>query len=134
MRLAILSESVNNLEVFHGGSRSGGRFATYYTTSEEMAHSYATMHNDRFGTGEVHKEIITIRNPAPKNIINVQAKRAGIDNDDYTPASVFDNNLHGDREVATLVNSLKKLGYDGAVLEDIGYGVQVEGEVFIVFS
>ena len=111
-----------------------GRFVTYYTPSEEMARSYAVMHNDRFGTGEVHKEIITIRNPAPKNIIDVQAHRVGIDNGDYTPASVFDHNLHGDREVATLVNVLKRLGYDGAVLEDIGYGIQVESEVYIVFS
>jgi hypothetical protein len=38
----------------------------YYTTSEEMAHSYAEMYSDLFG--EVHKEIITIRNPTSKNI------------------------------------------------------------------
>ena len=134
MYLTTLSESVHNLEVYHGGSRLRGKFVTYYTPSEEMARSYADMHNDRFGIGEVHKEIITIRNPAPKNIIDIQASKAGIDNGDYTPASVFDHNLHGDREVAILVNTLKRLGYDGAVLEDIGYGVRVESEVYIVFS
>ena len=134
LRTLSLSESVHNLEVFHGGSAAKGKFVTYYTASEEMAKSYATMHNDRFGSGEIHRSLITINNPAPQDIINVAAKKVGIDNAFYTPASVFDNNLHGDKEVATLIGLLKKQGYDGAVLEDIGYGVQIEGEVYIVFS
>jgi hypothetical protein len=134
MLLTALSESIQNLEVYHGGAKSGGRFVTYYTTSEEMARSYAEMHNDRFGSGDVHKEIITIRNPAPESVIENQARRVGIDNSNYTPASVFDHNLHGDREVLTLTKALKRLGYDGAILGDIGYGVRVEGKVYIVFN
>jgi hypothetical protein len=130
----ILSESIRNLEVFHGGSSSKGKIVTYYTTSIEMAKSYAEMHNDRFGSGSIHKSAITINNPAPTNIVDLEAKKIGIDNEHYTPASVFDHNLHGEKEIITLVRSLKKLGYDGAVLEDIGYGVEAAGKVYIVFT
>lgn len=132
MLLATLSEST--FEAYHGGSKTKGRFVTYYTASEEMARSYANMHSDRFGTGEVHRATITINNPAPENVIDNQATRIGIDNSGYTPASVFDCNLHGDEAVSMLVKALKRLGYDSAVLDDIGYGVRIKGKAYIIFS
>ena len=100
-----------------------------------MAKSYADMYNDRFGGGGAVQELtITITNPAPYELIAKEAEKVGIDAGEYTPASVFDHNLHGTRAVARLVNSLKSLGYDGAILEDIGYGVEVAENVYIVFS
>lgn len=133
MKLQLLSESANKFHVFHGGSKIHG-VVTYYTTSLEMAKSYANMHNDRFGYGDVHDFEITINNPAPERVINTIANNIGIDNGDYTPASIFDANLHGEHEIQQLVKSLKRLGYDGAILMDIGYGVQIEGNAYIVFN
>ncbi|MCK9558337.1 MAG: hypothetical protein M0R50_09900 [Candidatus Cloacimonetes bacterium] len=129
-----INESAS-LEVFHGGSAKKGKLVTYYTTSKEMAQSYAEMYNDRFGHGgEVHRSIITIRNPAPEKVIYHTAKQVGIDNDYYTPASVFDTNLHDNWQVSKLVKSLKRSGYDGAVLNDIGYGTQIHEQVYIIFT
>lgn len=128
-------ESIRNLEVYHGGSPAKGKLVTYYTTSEKMAQSYVEMFNDRFGnTGRVHRSTITISNPAPPEIIDLEAKKVGVNIDDYTPASVFDSNLQGYNEVARLVIALKKRGYDGAILKDIGYGIGIVEDVYIVFS
>jgi hypothetical protein len=132
MRLNLISESI---EVFHGGIPSKGNIVTYYTTSEKMAKSYADMSNDRFGSGGgVHKSRITIENPAPESVINQIAQRLGMDIEHYTPASVFDCNLHDDSDVVRLVAILKKLGYDGAILDDIAYGEQIEEKAYITFS
>lgn len=121
--------------VFHGGVGEHGAAVTYYTANRKMAESYVQMSNDRFGTGgSLHETTITIEKPADENIIRREAARVGIDNGAYTPASVFDENLHGEANVRRLVEGLRRLGYDGAVLDDIGYGVQIEDKAFIKFE
>lgn len=131
MKLSVISES----KYYTGGSGKPGRYVTYYTTSPTMAQSYADMYNDRFGDGgAVHEKHVVINNPAPEELINQLAARYGIEDNGYTPASVFDNNLNGDGPVAKLVGALKGRGYDGAILMDIAYGRQEEGLAHIVFS
>jgi hypothetical protein len=121
--------------MFHGGTPNKGNIVTYYTTSEEMAKSYAEMYNDRFGSGgDVHRATISLNNPAPEKLVNKEADRIGIDHSGYTPASIFDQNLHGKKAVFALVKSLKNLGYDGTILGDIAYGKEIEDNVYIVFS
>jgi hypothetical protein len=111
--------------VYRGGPANEGKFVTYHTTSRDVAESYEAMFKERFGEGagaSVHESKVTIASPAPYHVIEKEASKLGIDNGDYTPASVFDNNLHGDRQVQSLVTRLKSRGYDGAILEDIPYG------------
>lgn len=132
------TEPIHGVKLYHGGTGEEGKFVTYYTTSHSMAQSYVGMHEDRFGkTGKakVHEKNVTIARPAPAHVIETEAKKAGIDNEIYTPAGVFDGNLHGDHEVKKLVDSLKRKGYDGAMLEDIPYGGNGEVErAYITFT
>lgn len=143
MRLSLITESdfretnkgIKGLSVYHGGTDREGRHVTYYTTDKEAAETYVSMYNDRFGDGgDLHSSKIDINNPAPEDKIQQLAKRVGIDNEFYTPASVFDAELHGDQVVSRLVKNLLRLGYDGAVLKDISYGGNKEFDAYITFS
>lgn len=126
--------AVTDLRVYHGGVKTHSAAVTYYTTNREMAESYVAMSNDRFGSGgAVHEARITLKNPAPAAIIEREAQKLGIDNSLYTPASVFDAELHGEQEVRQLVRRLGQLEYDGAVLSDIAYGKQIEDQAYVVF-
>jgi hypothetical protein len=125
---------VSNQQVYHGGTSEHSAAVTYYTINKEMAQSYVEMSNDRFGSGgELHEARITIAKPATQDVISREALKVGIENEMYTPASVFDSELHGETEVKQLVRRLTQLGYDGAVLTDIAYGKEIEDKAYIVF-
>jgi hypothetical protein len=102
-----------------------------------MAESYVEMYNDRFGGGgRLTEADVNITNPAPWDFILAQAYLLKMNREEielYTPASIFDENLFGP-VVGDLVESLRKQGYDGAILDDIGYGVQVQDKAYISFS
>lgn len=121
-------------KMYNGGSGQPGKFVTYWTPNKEMAESYVVMHNDRYGDdGKLSEANFQILHPAPWEQIETEAEKLGIDNDTMTPASIFDHNLHGDA-VGDLVKKLSEQGYDGAILDDIGYGVQIEDKAHIVFN
>lgn len=126
---------VRGLKTYRGGTDKEGSLVTYHTTSKEMAESYADMYNDRFGSGgAVHEGTVTIDKPAPAETVSQIASDLGIENDDYTPASVFDYNLHGKDAVQKLVGRLQEQGYDGAVLDDIAYGRNVQDKAYVSFT
>ena len=119
------------IDVWHGGSGKEGKFVTYHTTEKEMAESYIQMYADRFGEGaSLHKKSITIDSPAPEVVVAREAKKLGMEYDDYTPASVFDNNLFEEGDIQKLISKLKNQGYDGTVLEDIPYGQGIPGKEY----
>jgi hypothetical protein len=121
--------AIQGQTMYTGGHGREGRYVTYHTTDRDMAESYKQMYNDRFGEGgEVHSKRVTIANPAPQHVIEAESNKLGMENQFYTPASVFDNNLHDDHQVKALVERLKSKGYDGAVLQDISYGAGGEGK------
>jgi hypothetical protein len=121
--------------MYHGGTAEHAAAVTYYTPNKDMAQSYVDMSNDRFGTGgALHEAQVDIKSPAPQEVITREAAKLGIDNGFYTPASVFDAELHGQHEVNQLVRRLGQLGYDGAVLKDIAYGKNIEDDAHIVFK
>jgi hypothetical protein len=133
------STPVHDKQVYRGGPAHGGSVVTYHTTSQEAAQSYVEMFKDRFGKdaeASVHDTSITISKPAPYHVIKKEAEKLDIENDDYTPASVFDGNLHGESEVKALVSRLKAQGYDGAILEDMPYGHQDLGTIkaYVTFT
>jgi 2'-5' RNA ligase/GNAT superfamily N-acetyltransferase/predicted GIY-YIG superfamily endonuclease len=122
----------------YSGGRPGsgpGKIVTYFTPNKQMAESYVSLYNDRFGGGgELREADVNLIKPAPYEVIEAEAKKLGIDNTHYTPASIFDRNLHGEKMVGTLVKNLKDQGYDGTILDDIGYGVEIQDKAFIKFS
>jgi GNAT superfamily N-acetyltransferase/2'-5' RNA ligase len=121
-------------KMYNGGNSKPGGAVTYWTPNKEMAESYVEMYNDRFGTGgQLNEGEISISNPAPWDVIVAEASKLGINNEMNTPASIFDSNLHG-TEVSQLVRVLQKQGYDGAILDDIAYGRQIQDKAFVKFS
>jgi hypothetical protein len=122
-------------KVFHGGRGVNPNGLTYFTPNKDMAESYVDMTNDRFGTGSgsLSQHQISISKPAPENVVMSEAKKLGIDNSNYTPASVFDTELHGDA-VTQLASNLRKQGYDGAILDDVAYGKNITDKAHIPFS
>jgi hypothetical protein len=106
---------------------------TYYSPNKELAESYVDMHDG----GRLTKHDITISNPALWEVIRSEAIKLRFDEeevDDYTPASVFDTNLFGEVPVRKLVDTLKQLGYDGAILTDIAYGKNITDQAYVVFN
>lgn len=125
--------------LWHGGNLNSSRtpVVTYFTDNKEMAESYVDMSSDRFGEGSLEERDINIHNPAPWEVIRGVAQDLDFDEDEvdnYTPASIFDAELFGEEPVAELVSSLKSKGYDGAILDDIGYGVSIQAKAYIVFN
>jgi len=129
----------NTAKVYHGGDLSSGRkpVVTYWTPDLEMAKSYVDMTHDRFGGDpKIHEKTLTIHS-APWELIKQEAIKAGMDQDDlesYTPASVFDSELHEPGMVKRTVDALKRHGYSGAILTDIAYGKQIEADAWIEFN
>lgn len=122
-------------EMFNGGSLTHRGVVTYWTPNKEMAESYVDMYNDRYGKGgKLNVGDINVKNPASAEVISAEATKLGIDNEMYTPASIFDINLHGQNEVKALVRALRGMGYDGAILDDIAYGKQISAPAYIVFN
>jgi len=121
--------------VYHGGNLSADKpLVTYWTQDREMALSYAEMSADRFGGdhGIIDKTLTLV--PAPWSLIQKEARKVGIDPEDYTPASVFDAEIQGEESVRDLVKALKSLHYTGAILPDIAYGKQIEADAWIEFN
>ena len=137
VKVTVLAQLLLESEVFyHGGNPDReGRQLIYFTKDLKAAESYVDMWNDRYGEGgSIHQAKVTIRHPAPVDVVTQAAQALGIETDMYCPASMFDGALHGYAETEQLVRDLVKQGYDGAILEDIGYGVQVEFDAYIPFS
>ncbi|MFA5262199.1 MAG: hypothetical protein WC378_00125 [Opitutaceae bacterium] len=134
------SKPVVDLPVYHGGLARPGKLVTYYTTDKDAAASYVDMYNDRFGGGgAVHASKISIKNPAPVDVVKEIALQIGMDADEveYTPpASLFDAEIFGEDAVRSLLRKLTAKGYDGAVLPDVPYGSQGGDSIdaYVVFT
>lgn len=123
-------------KVYHGGTYVPGtpiRGKLYTTPNQEMAASYTDMHTHTDGDGWVSAMEHNATRPAPEQVIREEAARLGINNEDYTPASIFDSNLHSPRAVQQLIDNLTAKGYDHAVLGDIGFGVQIDDDAVVLF-
>lgn len=130
------SASTRTAKVYHGGDLNSGRkpIVTYWTPNLEMARSYLVMTRDRFGGDpQIHSKELTLKVPTT-DVIWAQAKLVGIDPDENTPASIFDTELQEEGSVAKLVSKLVRMGYTGAILDDIAYGQQIEDEAWIEFN
>lgn len=129
---------VIDLEVYRGGGDKEGELVTYFTTRQDMAESYVDMYNDRYGAGgKLHKKSLSILSPARQDIIFSTALSIGFDEDDITsgtPATIFDQEIHGRDKVKKLVDTLRKSGHDGAILDDIAYGKNIQDKAYIKFS
>ncbi len=116
--------------VYHSGTFTPGSKISgvvYASANEELAKTYAV------DGGSAQAMVMMAKNPAPADVVMREAKALGMDNGQYTPASIFDADLHGEAEVNSLVDKLESLGYDHAVMHDIAMGKQIEGEVQILF-
>lgn len=119
---------------WHGGGmvEKDSPAVTYYTENKEMAQSYADSKE-----GTLHAVNLELSSPAPWEEIKEAALLLGFPEEEidmYTPASIFDASLFGVSEVRSLVRNLKSMGYDCAILTDIGMGVQIEDEAIVVFN
>lgn len=124
-------------KVYHGGDLDSSRqpVVTFWSPNLELAKTYIDMSRDRFGGNpKIHEKELTIK-PAPWDIIQRECHKIGIDPEEGTPASVFDENIHDRSQVKRLADSLRKLGYTGAILDDTSYGrPQIEDKAWIEFK
>jgi hypothetical protein len=117
---------VKNL--FHGGTYNPGesiRDVLYAAEDPKMAKTFVDMYNDRYGGGAGLRKFAADLEPhqqAPISIVQKHAEAAGIPFEDYTPASAFDVNLHGEEPVKQLIKALRDRNYTHTVLEDMAYG------------
>jgi hypothetical protein len=121
---------------YHGGSFEGTQATKplYLTRDKEIAESYVDMSQGRFGKGSLQRIQASPQKGADPELVRKIAAKHGIAVDDYTPASMFDVNLHGTGPVNKLVAELKKEGYDHAILDDIGFGIQKDDKPVIMFT
>jgi len=123
-------------DYWHGGEYTPGSDITrplYVAKNKTLAESYVDMAKDRTGKGSLVSLSHSAKSPAPENVVVEEARKLGIDVDSYTPASIFDSELHGEGVVSALVRRLKAKGYDSANLHDIGYGTQVDDVATVLF-
>ena len=123
-------------EYYHGGTyRPGTQIGDvlYLSKDPEFARSYVDMAEDRGMAGaQLQRLELPLENAAPEHLVQRYAEMVGIDTDGVTPASWFDKNLHGEQEVNSLVNVLRRQGYDHANLIDIPYGARGDAQNVIV--
>lgn len=121
-------------EYWHGGSFATGRPnpVLYCTKDLVSAMSYVDMCKDRGVTADLIQLRVKLLRAAPQQIISQVAQKYDVE-DDGTPASIFDTQLHGPNNVRNLVYGLTHLGYDHAVLDDIAYGIQRELSAYVLF-
>lgn len=123
--LARASSVITSGSYFHGGTYTPGSKLIrplYLTKGKKMAESYVAMSKDRTGKGSLVTIQFNPKSRAPDKSVEGLVRQVGIDNEYYTPASVFDSELHGVREVAALISKLKAKHWDHAILEDIPFG------------
>lgn len=123
--------------LYHGGNFDPAKPGpTYFTPNKEMANSYVDMTNDRFGpgTGKLSTHTVQLNNPADEATVAHHARQVGINPEETVPASMLDRQIHGDEPVDQLVARLKDAGHDGAILDDTGYGKQIQDKAHIVFD
>lgn len=123
-------------DYWHGGDYVPGSDLTrplYVAKNKALAESYVGMSKDRTGKGSLVPLSHSAKSPAPEDVVVEEARKLGIDVDNYTPASIFDSELHGEGVVSALVRRLKAKGYDSANLHDIGYGTQVDDVATVLF-
>lgn len=119
------------VDLYHGGSYEPGqpiKGKLYAAPDKRMADTYVDMAASRFGgnprTVKLQADLLR---QAPDIEIDELAKQFGIDNGYYTPASVFDDNLHDPVAVEKLIRTLRARGYDHAKLQDRPYGYGTGG-------
>jgi hypothetical protein len=124
---------------YHGGTYEGGsklERPLYMSKNKDLANSYVTISQDRTGEGTLNKIQVDLKNAAPLHEIIKEADKIGIDHKYYTPASIFDIDLHGYEPVQNLINHLTKKGYDHAILTDIaaaGVGPEITDQAVVAF-
>jgi hypothetical protein len=124
--------------VYHGGSYAPGKefkdsLVLYTSPNEALAKSYVDMSVDRFGPGAALQKFNVSFNPATEEYCLNLGERYGLDVS-YTPASLFDVNLQDRGKLYNFIRILERQGYTGAIMGDIAYGEEIEGEAWIFFS
>ena len=122
--------------VHHGGTYKPGdpiKGHLYTSADQELAGSYTDMHYAE--DGSVSSFTHDAKRAAPESLVKAEAKKLGIKNEEmgYTPASVFDKNLHDPAAVKQLIKNLSDKGYDHAVLKDRGFGINKDGDATVLF-
>lgn len=115
---------------YHGGRASGIRKdgLLFLTKNKDIANLYAdsnfspdTGYSSKPVAKKVYEFNVDLKNPAPTDVVVQEAKKMGVDYRDSEsggPAILFDNKMYNPKFVTTLVERLKKLGYDGAAIAD----------------
>jgi hypothetical protein len=119
------AKSLLDEPLYHGGSYKKGDTITqplYTTPSEAMASSFADPMRIPGAKLQVLKP--DVKNPAPERLVRAAARKYVPANErsGFTPASVFDPNLHDPRDIDALIRELRRRGYDSAVAGDVGMG------------
>lgn len=124
-------------KLWHAGTIQDGAELNrplFLSDDKELAASYMDMAADRGMAGAaLHPYSFELRNSAPAPAVDSFARRAGIDPAEGTPASMFDQEIHGPAAVNSLVQALRRAGYDHTVLDDIAYGAERSGQAHVVF-
>jgi len=134
---ALKGKELGKDEYYHGGSYKGGQSdgVVYLTKNPNFADTYVTMAKERGIEGADRQRLsVPLQAVAPMDAVERAATAAGIDTASSTPASWFDKELHGDQAVKLLTQSLKKAGFDHAVLPDVSYGGGMQEDVTVAFG
>lgn len=126
-------------EFWHGGKIVGSRVrgVLYCSKNKMMAASYVDMAEGRMAYGNsLHLISTHVSKPAPPAEVVEVANSFGSENEEmgYTPASVFDRNLHDQFDIMQVVKELQRRGYDHAALTDVAFGVTIEDEAVVLFD
>jgi hypothetical protein len=107
----------------HGGTYiPGSRIRDVLYAAEDPAFASSYVEPNRMPGSQLVEFDAYLRKAAERELIEQRAKDLGIDNEYYTPASIFDRNLHDEYAVKKLIKSLTDDEYDHAILDDIPMG------------
>lgn len=133
-----IARRVSELEAtppwWHGGEYAPGSLVDrplYLAPTREFAESYAE--DGRFESPAVVPLRPNVRETASPKMLEQLARRYNPDNErlGYTPASVFDQDLHDPDAVWKLIAALRAQGFDSALGRDIPMGGGPEADVMI---
>lgn len=105
--------------LYHAGTYNKGELITkslYMADAPEFARSYL---DDRYPGAKLMELRPTAFNPAPKDLLAELIRRYVPENRHYTPASAFDEGIHGEKDVWKLIMALRGKGYDSAQALDV---------------
>jgi hypothetical protein len=105
--------------LYHAGTYKKGELITqplYMADTPEFARSYL---DNRYPGAKMMALRPNISRPAPEDLLMALARKYVPENEQYTPASMFDESLHGEKDVWKLIMALRGKGYDSARAMDV---------------